>query len=92
MAETIYISATEVRFAAGKFDSDYFYIRSGANAAVDFPMVHGKTADSKLSNNVGSASWKVPNWKFDSTNYSTSYTGYGTSNAFTAVATTVKIK
>jgi len=86
MAETIYISATEVRFDDGKFDSDKFYFRGGTGGAA-FPMVRGRTIDMGTTHAGGSATWQFIDWKFDSTNYTQNYG----SAALTAVATTVKL-
>lgn len=89
MAETIYITGTEVRFAAGKFDSDNFYLRAGTSGA-DFPMVQGFTIKLRYVNNGYATGNKKPNWKFDSTNKVVEVTHNG-EVTFTATATTVKL-
>lgn len=71
MAETLYIATNEVRFDAGKFDSDNRYIRGNvAASSTSFAMPQGQTVNIKRSGaygGSGAATRYAPNWHFDNT-------------------------
>lgn len=96
MAETIYISGSEVRFAAGKFNSTFRYIRGNvAPSSTSFPMVQGQTINVRRSGpygGSGASTRYAPNWHFQNTVTEFEFDERETSpSTFVASATTVDL-